>query len=277
MIALELFPALMLADFPRYQWIVLVSVLGSSFGPQKKVWHKLKPGELGRLANVDPSNIRAAMRALTERKVLIKNNEGLYRFNKAFNAWNPGLNPTAQRFVDHALGLWTDWPSDKHTLQSRETRNGFNETRCIDTRNGFNETRNGFIQTGVSKPAQPPTPPNPPIEDSRASEDLGFKKDKENPPNPPKGGGAGVIPFSRRDRTRQTSADRRRAKVEETLSQLQAEHDAMSPEELEAERQLEIEAVRRRFGQAGVDRYLADEARDREKAQRLKGATHGGR
>ncbi len=266
MIALELFPALVLADFPRYQWVVLVSVLGPSFGPKKKVWHQLKASEIARLANVDPSDIRSAMSILTGRKVLIRNEDGLYRFNKAFGFWTPPINRTAQRFVDQALSLWTTFTSDKHTSKAREPRNVVNQPRGNEPRSGVIGPRNGVNGPGSTNPAQVRPPLESPIEDSRTSEDLRLKREKKYPPNPPKGGTSeGVIPFSRRDRTRQTPYQRHQARLAEGQRMHQAEIDAMSPEDLEAERQEWLTAIRTRYGQVGVDQALAEEAADRAK------------
>jgi len=276
MVALELFPALMLADFRHYEMVVLVWVLGPSFGPKKKPWHKLDASEVGRMTNIDPNNVRRAVRSLIERKVLIRNAEDLIKFNKNFDAWEPGVKPAGRKMIKAALSLWRTSTSDQHLPESRQTRNGSIQTSLVEPETGLPRPETGLPRPVLLNPSRI-VPPRPPLEESRASERKEEeKKEKKYPPNPPKGGRVGVIPFSQRDRTRVTAADRRRAKLDETLNLLQAEHDALTPEELEAERQQEIEAVRNRFGQAGVDRYLADEARERE-AQRVNGGSHGGR
>ena len=276
MIALELFPALFLADWRQSEATVLVWVLGLEYGPHKKPLNKLVASEIARTVGVDPSNIRAAIRRLIDRNVLQRNEDGLVKFNKRFSTWDPPVNPTATRFAARSLSLFRT-RSYQHLPRARQTRNGSDQTRAQQTRDEVEQTRNGSDQTGLNRPASNCPPLQPPIEESRASERKEEeKKEKKYPPNPPKGGRVGVIPFSQRDRTRVTAADRRRAKLDETLNLLQAEHDALTPEELEAERQQEIEAVRNRFGQAGVDRYLADEARERE-AQGVNGGSHGGR
>lgn len=273
MIALELFPALVLADFPRYQWVVLVSVLGPSFGPKKKVWHSLKPSDIGKRTNVHPANIRAAMKSLTKRNVLIRNEDGLYRFNKYFVTWEPAINPTAQRFVDTALELWTNWSTNKHASGFTGTRNEFNGTQHESSTELAKRVQphsmdefNGTRKTSSTELAQGRPPLQPPIEDSRTSEDLRLKREKKYPPNPPKGGTSeGVIPFSRRDRTRQTPYQRHQARLAEGQRLHQAEIDAMSPEDLEAERQEWLTAILTRYGQVGVDQALAEEAADRAK------------
>jgi len=55
------------------------------------------------------------------------------------------------------------------------------------------------------------------------------------------------------------------------VAALQAEVDAMTPEEKEAERTEWLGAILSKYGQAGVDKAIAEEERDRRKE-----GTHGG-
>jgi len=271
MIALELWPVLMLGDWQQSEALVLTWVLGRSFGPEKKVWLKLTPSEMALVVNCDPSNIRRAIRQLTDRKVLMKNEDGLYRFNKQFHLWTPEVNKTAAKVAKTALQLFLNWPTHKQAPRASTARNGFTQPGPGQPETGHASPKRAGTD-GLAQPAPQRPPLEPPIEEPRASEDLRLKKDKEYPPNPPKGGGVGVIPFSRRDRTRRlTPYERQQAKLDEGVAQLQAEFEAMSPEDLAEERRVWLEAIYRREGQAGVDRVVAQETRDRER----KAVNHG--
>jgi hypothetical protein len=260
MIALELFPALFLADWRQSEATVLVWVLGLEYGPHKKPLNKLVASEIARTVGVDPSNIRAAIRRLIDRNVLQRNEDGLVRFNKRFSTWDPPVNPTATRFAARSLSLFRT-RSYQHLPRARQTRNGSDQTRAQQTRDEVEQTRNGSDQTGLNRPASNCPPLQPPIEESRASERTPDKKEQDNPPNPPTGGtGGGTVFFrSRRDDKpkRLTAAERYADELDRTTRELMNAATTKTQADRDRERSIYLDAVRAKHGDDAVAQILA--------------------
>lgn len=93
MLAHELFAALALAGFNRWEWAVIREVLSQVYGPKRSRTATLSPSEIaGRLGTFKESIMRAT-RSLVDAGVIVKLDGLEYRFVKDYERWRKGENP----------------------------------------------------------------------------------------------------------------------------------------------------------------------------------------
>jgi hypothetical protein len=97
MIALDLFTALLTADIPNGEAILLAEVLSQSYGPQKRRNVHLDLVEMEHRTGVHRNNVRRAIAGLVAANILARNDDGTYWFLKDWEAWKPRGKPFVER------------------------------------------------------------------------------------------------------------------------------------------------------------------------------------
>jgi hypothetical protein len=222
MIALELWPVILLGGFRQAELAVLAYVLGRSYGPQKKPWMRLYTYDLREFVpSLDGANLRRAIRSLKNRQVLLTDDDGLVSFNKHYELWTRPPLAIATEYARHVLEAFGTRrngqtkrvqanpervrtypprvPAYPEQVQANPERVPADPERVqVDRSNG---TRSGYVRPSVEGAARvrtyPPdvVPPRPPIEESRASEELRRDIERIHPPTPQGGlpGGRGGV------------------------------------------------------------------------------------
>lgn len=97
MIALDLFVALMTADIPNRDAIVLVEILSQSYGPAKRRNVLIDPATLEDITGLHRNNVRRGLASLVEAHIIARNNDGTYRFLKDWERYAPSGKPFVER------------------------------------------------------------------------------------------------------------------------------------------------------------------------------------
>jgi hypothetical protein len=97
MIALDLFVALLTADIPNGEAIILAEVLSQCYGPVKRRRVHLDLAEIEHRTGVHRNNVRRAIGGLIEANILARNDDGTYSFLKDWEAWRPRGKPFVER------------------------------------------------------------------------------------------------------------------------------------------------------------------------------------
>jgi hypothetical protein len=87
MLALDVFAALVVADLPKREWIVLSEVLMVCYGHRKRRDVFLDPISIEDYSGLHRNNARRAIAALVAKGILHRNANGSYRFEKDWEAW----------------------------------------------------------------------------------------------------------------------------------------------------------------------------------------------
>ncbi|HWA83654.1 MAG TPA: replication protein [Fimbriimonadaceae bacterium] len=92
-VAHELFAAIALAGFSKWEMVVLREVFDQIYGPAKSKVARLSPTDVATRAGTYKESIVRAIRTLVAAGVLVKTAEGEYRFIKDYDAWRHGERP----------------------------------------------------------------------------------------------------------------------------------------------------------------------------------------
>lgn len=105
MIASELVAAIFIADFPKYEKVVLADILLSLYGPQKLKAATIDHIRLAGMIGVDPRITRRAVAALIKRRVIKERANGTFTFVKDWESWtNPRDRDQADDPLCHLIG-----------------------------------------------------------------------------------------------------------------------------------------------------------------------------
>lgn len=105
MIASELVAAIFIADFPKYEKVVLADILLSLYGPQKLKAATIDHIRLAGMIGVDPRITRRAVAALIKRGVIKERANGTFTFVKDWESWtNPRDRDQADDPLCHLIG-----------------------------------------------------------------------------------------------------------------------------------------------------------------------------
>jgi hypothetical protein len=169
MVALDLFAALMAADLPNREQIVLAEVLLACYGPRKAEAVYLDPPTIEQYTGLHRNNVRRAVSGLEAAGILHRNPDGSHSFVKDYDTWTPGGEPIGQRlggglvrFAHSALGRYK---TSKRVAIQRDC-----ETDAQAIQRDC-ETDAQAIQRDCVEPC----PPDPPIRSAGASEDQKIK------------------------------------------------------------------------------------------------------
>jgi hypothetical protein len=98
-IALDLFAAIMAADLPNRDMIVLAELLLHSYGPRKQRRVFLDPTQIEHLTGLHRNNARAAIKSLHAAGLAVANDDGSYTFVKDWESWHPRGRSIAERLT----------------------------------------------------------------------------------------------------------------------------------------------------------------------------------
>lgn len=103
-IALDLFVAIMTADFSNREMIVLSEAILQAYGPKKLRNLELIPGAIEVYSGLRRDNALRGIRALLDRNVIKENPGGTFRFNKDYESWtfHPDNQPFRKRLIRFA-------------------------------------------------------------------------------------------------------------------------------------------------------------------------------
>jgi hypothetical protein len=178
MIALDLFAAIMAADLPNREMIVLAEVLLQSYGPMKRRDVHLDPPTIEHYTGLHRNNVHRAIRGLVEGGILRRNADGSFRFVKDWESWTPGgsslverLAGGIKRFAMAALSRFGGpiKPSKKSTIPG-DSENGHPAIQ-LDCPTGVKPNPTGLTSTTVTQ-SNGIQPPGPPYKEPRAEEEL---------------------------------------------------------------------------------------------------------
>jgi hypothetical protein len=188
MVALDLFAAIMAADLPNREQIVLADVLLSCYGPRKADAVDIDAADVERRTGLHRNNVRRALKGLETAGILTWTPAG-WVFNKDYDTWTPGGAPIGER-LGGGVVRFAHASLERHKVSKRVPI----QRDCKPAPQAIQrdcEVASNAIQRDCETSAQAiqrdcpeATPPHPPIRSAHASEDQKReeKKDGGNAP-----------------------------------------------------------------------------------------------
>lgn len=197
MIASELVAAIFIADFPKYEKVVLAEILLGQYGPQKLKGVLIDPATVAGRIGVDPRMIRRAVKSVTAKGVASERPDGSLTFVKDWEKWvldgradlasdpfNRLLGDGERRFVAYAATRFSPQVPSR-----RKRKQGTKECRTDQPdrhKEGTNESPAPTTRGTIQSPARPTRGTiQSPFDGGTNSVKVGASPDPETPPTLP--------------------------------------------------------------------------------------------
>lgn len=182
-IAHELFAALALAGFTKWEWAVLNEVLDQLYGPRKGPTAFLYPSEIARHVSTYKQSIGRAITDLVAAGVLVKTGEGEYAFVKDYERWTRRGKPRLTSFERmHCLRRKRYMISKASVNNGADTHKPTASTTALTAVSASDDAASAHLMTGVNNGADAKSvPPRTPSKERAGKNELKTEREEELP------------------------------------------------------------------------------------------------